>query len=346
MCRPEVPLIGQLQASIRYARLTSSDNRPEQPPRTALILASMVNLRRVRRRIQYNAVYALVRTLIIVSHCMPRRAWLGCCGKLGVLVFYLAPHTRALTVCHLSRAFPERSPAEIRRLSRKNFAMLAKNAGEILRASRIRSLSDLEEIMVTHGFDNFESARAKGKGVIFLTCHIGPFDLQVTNMALRGVPLFVIGTRLKDQRLSDLLWKQRNALGAVAVERGKETFRLLKALKSGQSVGILIDQDTRVKSRFVDFFGRPASTPVGAALLAMKTGASVVPTYVYLAEDNLQHMHLFPEIETVSTGDDEQDMVTNTQRYTTFIEERIREHPEQWVWLHERWKTKLGEEMR
>lgn len=302
--------------------------------------------RKVRRRIQYRAIYALVQALIFLSHCMSRRAWLACCGSLGGLVYYLVPHTRSLTVRHLSAAFPERSREDIRRLARRNFRLLAKNAGEILRATRTRTLSDLDELMVTHGFEHVEAARAKGKGVIFLTCHLGPFDLQVTNLALRGVPLFVIGTRLKDPRLSSLLWKQRNALGAVAVERGKETFRLLKALKSGQSVGILIDQDTRVKSRFVEFFGRPASTPVGAAILAMKTGASVVPTYIHLAPDQLQHMRIFPEIETVLTGDEEADLLTNTQRYTRFIEEAIRAHPEQWVWMHERWKTKPGEEIR
>lgn len=249
-------------------------------------------------------------------------------------------------MAHLSQAFPDRSAVEIRQLARKNFVMLAKNAGELLRATRIRTLAELDEVMVTHGFEHFEAAQAKGQGVIVLTCHLGPFDLQVTNMALHGVHPLVIGTRLKDPRLSNLLWQQRNALGAVAVERGKETFRLLKALKSGQSVGILIDQDTRVKSRFVEFFGRPAATPVGAALLALKTGAKVVPTYVYLGEDNLQHMHYLSELETISTGDEEVDMITNTQRYTKFIEDRIREHPEQWVWMHERWKTKPGEEMR
>jgi KDO2-lipid IV(A) lauroyltransferase len=306
----------------------------------------MVKIRRVRRRIQYQAIYLMVRALIMVSRGMSRRGWLWCCGNLGALTHYLVPRTRALTVRHLSQAFPERSPAEIRRLARKNFVMLAKNAGEILRATQIRTLAELDEVLVTHGFENFEAAQAKGRGVIFLTCHLGPFDLQVTNLALHGIRPLVIGTRLKDPRLSALLWKQRTALGAVAVERGKETFRLLKALKAGHSLGILIDQDTRVKSRFVEFFGRPAATPVGAALLAMKTGARVVPTYVYLGEDGLQHMHCLPEIETISTGDEEHDMVVNTQRYTKFIEDRIREHPEQWVWMHERWKTQPGEEIR
>jgi len=143
-----------------------------------------------------------------------------------------------------------------------------------------------------------------------------------------------------------LLFNYRNAYGAVAVERGRETLRLIKALKTGGSVAILIDQDTKVKSRFVDFFGMKAATPVGAAILAMKTGAAVVPTYIFLGEDNKQHMHILPEIPLVLTGDEENDMLTNTQNYTRFIEEQIRQHPTQWVWMHERWKTKPGEEIQ
>ena len=238
------------------------------------------------------------------------------------------------------------SSREIVALSKKVFVMLGKNAGDVLRSSRISTLDELNEFLVTEGMENFEKATAKGKGVIFLTCHLGAFDLQITNMALRGLKPNIIGTALQDERLNELLWRYRNAYGAIAIERGKETLRLFKALKLGSSIAILIDQDTRVKSRFVDFFGMPASTPVGASILAMKTGAAVVPTYVYLGDDNMQHMVVLPEIDLVTTGDDEQDMVTNTQNYTRFIEKVIRAHPEQWVWMHERWKTRPGEEIR
>src|SRR5690606_20986244 len=180
----------------------------------------------------------------------------------------------------------------LRDLSRRNFSMLGKNAGEILRSARIRNLAQLEEFLVTHGLENFEEARAKGRGVIFLTCHLGAFDLQVTNMAMRGLDPNIIGTPLKDKRLNDLLWNYRNLHGAVAISRGKETFRMLKVLKSGGSVALLIDQDTKVKTVFVDFFGMQAATPVGATVLALKTGAAVVPTYIYMGEDELQHMHI------------------------------------------------------
>lgn len=234
---------------------------------------------------------------------------------------------------------------EILALSKETFKMLGKNAGDVLRARRVKTLNDLNKFLVTHGIENFEAATAKGKGVIFLTCHLGAFDLQITNMALRGLKPNIIGTPLKDERLNDLLFNYRNAYGAVAVERGKETLRLIKALKTAGSIAILIDQDTKVKSRFVDFFGMKAATPVGATILAMKTGAAVVPTYIYLGDDNMQHMHILPEIPLEISGDEEKDLVVNTQNFTRFIEEQVRAHPSQWVWMHERWKTRPGEEI-
>ena len=305
----------------------------------------MSNMKKIRRKIQYRLVYWLVRMLLSLSLAMPRRQWLSFCGALGVIGYYGASKTRVLMIKHLSLAFKEKSQNEIKNLARRTFKMLGKNTGEILRSTQIKTLAQLEEILVTTGLENYEVAHARGKGVIFLTCHLGAFDLQVTNMAMRGLNPNIIGTPLKDKRLTELLWKYRNMHGAIAIERGKETFKLIKILKSGGSVALLIDQDTKVKSRFVDFFGMPAATPVGATVLAMKTGAAVIPTYVYLGDDGLQHMQVLPEVPMKLTGDDEVDMVYNTQVLTNFIENTIRQHPDQWVWMHERWKTKKGEEI-
>lgn len=280
--------------------------------------------------------------MIFFSNLFPRKLWLWVCGVLGTLAYYFSSHNRTLTQRHLAMAFPDKPTSEIKALAKNVFKMLGKNGGEILRSSKVETLDELNKILVTHGYENFEAANKKGKGVIFLTCHLGAFDLQVTNMALRGLNPNIIGTPLKDARLNDLLWKYRNNHGAVAIERGKETFRMIKILKSGGSVALLIDQDTKVKTVFVDFFGTPAATPVGATLMAMKTGAAVVPTYVYLGEDGMQHMHILPEIPMVDTGDEEKDIFTNTQALTKFIEDTIRKHPEQWVWMHERWKTRPG----
>lgn len=293
------------------------------------------------KRFKYTALYYFVRALIFFANLLPRKVWLAFCGFLGSLAYTFSPKPRERAIVHLGYAFgKEKSIQEIIALSKKAFHALGKNAGELLRAIKVRNLDDLNKILVTHGFENFEQANAKGKGVIFLTCHLGAFDLQVTNMALRGLKPNIIGTALKDERLNQILVEYRNAYGAIAIERGKETLRMIKALKTGGSIAILIDQDTNVKSCFVDFFGMKAATPVGAAVLAMKTGAAVVPTYVHLANDGLQHMHILPEIPLVISGEEEKDVVTNTQRYTQFIEDVVRQHPEQWVWMHERWKTR------
>ena len=300
----------------------------------------------VRREIRYGAVYRLIRFLLWTASLVPRRMWLSFCGGLGSIAYRFATKTRELTLRHLALAFPENSPEEVKRLAKANFKMLSKNAGEIIRSAGVKTLADLEKFLVTHGMENYQQAHRKGKGVIFLTCHLGAFDLQITNMAMRGLNPNIIGTPLKDKRLNDLLWNYRNLHGAIAIERGRETFRLIKVLKSGGSVALLIDQDTKVKSRFVKFFGMPASTPVGATVLAMKTGAAIVPTYVHLAEDGLQHMHILPEVPMTITGDDEVDMVYNTQVLTGLQEEQIRKYPEQWVWMHQRWKTKPGEEIQ
>jgi Kdo2-lipid IVA lauroyltransferase/acyltransferase len=190
------------------------------------------------------------------------------------------------------------------------------------------------------GFENFEVANARGKGVVFVACHMGAFELQITSMALRKLNFMVIGTPLKDKRLNDLMWKHRNKNGTNAVERDKATFPMLKVLKSGGSVALLIDQDTRVKSTFVDFFGMQASTPIGAALLAMKTGAAVLPAFSHLGQDGKQHIEILPEIPLRNTGNEEEDIQFNTQVYTKIIEARVRKYPSQWVWMHERWKTK------
>ncbi|HRK54665.1 MAG TPA: lysophospholipid acyltransferase family protein [Cyclobacteriaceae bacterium] len=299
-----------------------------------------------KKRAKYSVIYYFVRFLIFISNLIPRRLWLWFCGVLGRIAYTFASKTREQVIFHLGLAYnKEKSLREILDLSKETFKMLGKNAGEVLRARNVKTIKDLDQFLITHGIENFEAATAKGKGVIFLTCHLGAFDLQITNMALRGLKPNIIGTPLKDERLNELLFNYRNAYGAVAVERGKETLRLIKALKTAGSIAILIDQDTRVKSRFVDFFGMKAATPVGATILAMKTGAAIVPTYIYLGDDNMQHMHILPEIPLVLTGDEEHDMVVNTQNYTTFIEEQVRAHPSQWVWMHERWKTRPGEEI-
>ncbi|HAC24460.1 MAG TPA: lipid A biosynthesis lauroyl acyltransferase [Cytophagales bacterium] len=299
------------------------------------------------KEIKYTTLYWFVKFLIFASNKLPRGWWLAFCGFLGKLAYAFSPRNRDLALVHLGLVYGrEKSLREINELCKNFFVMLGKNAGDVLRSTTMRSLEDILKVVEVHHYENFERAYAKGKGVIFITGHIGAFDMMVTYMSLRGLKPYVIGAPLKDERLNDLMFAHRNAFGAVAVERGKEMVRLFKALKLGGSVAMLIDVDTRVKSRFVEFLGMPAATPVGASILAMKTGAAVVPMFIHLREDGRQQIDIFPEVPVKTDGDEEADLVENTQRFTRTIESYIRQHPTQWTWMHERWKTKPGEEER
>jgi Kdo2-lipid IVA lauroyltransferase/acyltransferase len=298
-------------------------------------------LRRARKKVKYRFIYYFVMFLVTISNWMPRRSWLTFCGVLGVFAYAIAKKSKAQTIKHLALVFGnEKDPEEIKQMSQDVFRMLGKNAGDILRAAGVSSLEELDKFVVMKGFENFEAANARGNGVVFVACHMGAFEFQITSMALRKLNFMVIGTPLKDKRLNDLMWKHRNKNGTNAVERDKATFPMLKTLKAGGSVALLIDQDTKVKSIFVDFFGMPASTPVGPALLALKTGAAVLPAFSHLGEDGLQHIEILPEIPLRNTGNEEADIHFNTQVFTNCIEARIRKYPTQWVWMHERWKTK------
>lgn len=301
----------------------------------------MPTFRKIRKRIKYRLIYIFVTFLIRISNWMSRKVWLSFCGNLGKLAYLFAKNSKARTIQHLTMAFgKEKTSDDIRKISRDVFMMLGKNVGDILRHAGVSTLDDLNKFVVMKGFENFEAANARGKGVVFVACHMGAFELQITSMALRKLNFMVIGTPLKDKRLNDLMWKHRNRNGTNAVERDKATFPMLKVLKSGGSVALLIDQDTRVKSTFVNFFGMPASTPIGAALLALKTGAAVLPAFSHLGEDGMQYIEILPEIPLINTGNENEDIQANTQVYTNIIEARIRKYPSQWVWMHERWKTK------
>jgi Kdo2-lipid IVA lauroyltransferase/acyltransferase len=300
----------------------------------------------VKRKIKYSLIYYLVRFLIAIANWMPRETWLKICGGLGKLFSYLAKKTFQRSVKNLTLAFGnEKSKEEIIKLARQSFLMLGKNAGDVLRAtSHVDSMEKLNEFVVMKGFENFEEADRKGRGVVFVACHLGAFEFQITSMALRKLNFMVIGAPLKDKRLNDLMWKHRNKNGTNYVERDKATYPMLKTLKAGGSVALLIDQDTnKVKCTFVDFFGMQAATPIGAALMAMKTGAPALPAFSHLGDDGKQHIEILSEIPLRITGNEEEDIQFNTQVFTRCIEERIRQYPEQWMWMHERWKTKKAE---
>ncbi|MBT1701940.1 lysophospholipid acyltransferase family protein [Chryseosolibacter indicus] len=294
-----------------------------------------------RRKLKYALLYRFVLVVIRLSNLLPLRVWLSISGGVGRLVYFLSPRLKRQVVQHLSLAFKkEMSPEKIKKLSEQAIEMLGKNAGSVIRNFTLKGSEDFYKRTKIKGQQYAEEAFDSRRGVIFLTAHLGPFESIATDLSLRGFHPYIVGTPLKDRNLNTLLMESRTKFGATLIERGKDTFRIMKNISNGGTMAILIDQDTRVKSVFVKFFGIECSTPVGATLIALRTGAAVIPVFARLNKNGTQEINYYPEIELERTGDEENDLITNTQRFTMVIENEIRKYPEQWVWMHERWKTK------
>ncbi len=303
--------------------------------------------RPLRKRIKYTIIYWFTLALIFTSNLFPRKWVMMTTGRLGRMAFGLFKEPRRITINNLTSVFGEQmTTRQISDLAKEVFEMLGRNAGDLLRGLPIKQLDELERFVKVKGQEHLDAAYDKGKGVIMVTSHIGAFEFVGSYLGLKGYQPNGIGTALKDERLNQLLISSRTSRGIVAIERGKETFKMLKALKTGGMIIILIDQDTKVKSRFINFLGRPAATPIGGTLIAQMTGAAVVPICVTLQPDYSQLMRIYPEVKMVSTGDSENDLIVNTQSISNTTEMVIRQNPSQWVWMHERWKTQPGEEIR
>jgi KDO2-lipid IV(A) lauroyltransferase len=149
-----------------------------------------------------------------------------------------------------------------------------------------------------------------------------------------------VGTALFDPRLDKLLIEIRTSAGNTAITRGKATRDIIRALKKGEAVGILIDQDTKSEGVFVNFFGRPAHTPSGPAILARRLDVPIIPVFMYLNSEMHYELECLPPLPQVRTTDEAADITTNTQKISDVYEAMIRRFPEQWVWMHKRWKTR------
>jgi KDO2-lipid IV(A) lauroyltransferase len=171
--------------------------------------------------------------------------------------------------------------------------------------------------------------------------HLGNWELQAWAVARAGIPLQAVGKENVDPRLTRLMDRFRARGGVRNIWRGQPgaAVALLKALRRGEALAMLIDQDTNVQNVFVPFFGHPAATPRAAADLVLRTGAAACVCLVHKRPDGT-YRATSEEVPVPSTGDPERDAVELTARFTARIEAAIRAHPEQWVWMHQRWKTK------
>jgi Kdo2-lipid IVA lauroyltransferase/acyltransferase len=291
----------------------------------------------VRERLEYAAVWLLLKTI----GAMPRPLARFVGARTAAFLFWMRPGLRAAATENLKLAFPAWSKKQRRAAIRGMVRQLGWMAAEFAHFPR-HTKNNIERIVLLDGFENFASGQAKGKGVLFLTGHMSAWEMAPFAQALYGNPLHFLVRPIDNPRVDELITKYRCLNGNQPIDKNQSARAVLKVLAAKGTVGILADQNTQVtEGVFVDFFGIPACTTAGLARFALHTSAAVVPVFVHWDHATRKYRLCFdPEVELVRTGDDATDIRENTQRFTHVIENYVRRHPDQWLWVHRRWKTR------
>ncbi len=295
---------------------------------------------RTGQRMIRRAIVWAVAILQALASVLPWHLGVALGGWLGGLTYFLLPGARRRALAHVAVAFPGGGgKTRHRAIARRSFVNLGRSAFEVLMLSR-RSHPPIERLCAIEGEERLKAALAAGRGVIFLTGHLGNWELMAALVTRRGYPASVVATPVYDPRLDRLLVDARARHGVHTISRGSPSAsrHLLSGLRRNAILGMLIDQDTDVDGVFVPFFGRPAYTPSGPAALALKTGAAVIFGFILREGASRHRLILQGPIELIRTGDPARDIRENTARFTREIEQWIRSHPDHWVWMHNRWK--------
>ena len=200
----------------------------------------------------------------------------------------------------------------------------------------------LKSVIVCEGLERIDAARANGMGVILFTGHLGAWELTSFALSMFDQPLSFLVRRLDNPRIETLVDRARTRLGNRTIDKRAAAREMLQTLQSGKTLGILVDLNTHEREGiFVDFFGIPASTTFMLAKLAARTGAPVLPIFAPWDETRRRFVVKIGEPLSISrTGDEARDVQEVTQKFTTVIENYIRDYPDQWLWIHRRWKTR------
>ena len=287
--------------------------------------------------IEYAAVWAILKGL----GALPRSLARSIAAGVVRIIYALLPRLRKTAQVNLRIAFPEWSEAQRKVVVRGMLRNLGWMAAEFARFPKYTK-ENIAQIVALDGHENFLEGQRRGKGVLYLTGHIGAWELSSFAHALYGFPLHYMARRIDNPRIDALVNGYRCLSGNRPIFKNESARVMLKVLKEAATIGILADQNTMPQEgAFVDFFGKMASTTTGIARMALHTDAAVVPGYAIWDEASGKYRLRFePPVELIRTGDKERDDFENTQKFTKVIEEIIRKYPEQWVWVHGRWNTR------
>ncbi len=296
--------------------------------------------KKLRKSIKYSLILAGIRIVLFKVRIVPWKWTSYFCAQLGQMAFYFLKKERAKAINNLTIAYgAEKSNSEIRAMAREVFMNLGRSAAELAIKLNINDPEKYFSNVEVIGKEHAEKAYARGKGIINIVPHLGCWEALPKAITMLGFSAGAVVKNLKNEQLNNWVINQREFNGFKVLPRGSTYKAILQFLKQNNSLGMLIDQDTSVKSVFVDFYGKPAYTPIGAAMLALDSDATVYTTS-YIRTRGNRYKFVFGEpMEIIRTGNREEELQLNTERFHAAVEKQIKEYPTQWVWMHERWKT-------
>ena len=288
------------------------------------------------KRIFCNAAEILLRFIGLV----PRKSAVRIAGFLGKVLFLVDSKHRRIAMDNLTYAFGhEKQPEEIKKIAQQVFINLVKVVFEVGWSLQLDERRLAKHFKID-GYRHIKKAYEKGKGVLVLTAHCGNWELLSVIGAMIEYPVSMVVRSLDFKPLDRFFINLRSRFGGRIIPKQRSLRAILRILDRGEMVLLLMDQNVDwYEGVFVDFMGHRACTNKGLALLALKTGAPVVPVFMVREKSGFR-AEFGPEIFTVNTGDRQKDIEINTQEYNRVIENFIRRYPDQWFWVHQRWKTK------
>jgi KDO2-lipid IV(A) lauroyltransferase len=294
-----------------------------------------------RGTLQTGLEYASARAVFGALSVMPL-SWAMRAGRLmGLIAHAAAGDLRRTGERNLQLAFPEKSENERRQLLRACFAGFGRQLGLF---SKFGSSGREELLRVTEwrGLEHLEAVKATRKPLILFTGHIGAWEMSSFGFSLRGHPFSFLVRRIDNSKVEQLVDRIRTRFGNQSVDKRGAARPMLNILKSGGTLGLLVDLNTLDEEAiFVDFFGVPASTTFMVAKLALRTNASLLPVFVPWDEKRGKYIvDILPEVTLAPTGSETEDIRALTAKITRTVEDYIRQYPEQWLWIHKRWKTR------
>lgn len=287
----------------------------------------------------------MLRTLSFTGRCLPRRGFAVLGRGVGMAAFRLMPRYRKVALGNLRRAFGnEWSEARIQETARESFRHLGMTLVEFfLRQPRITAEEVAREVRF-EGQEHYEAAFKRGKGVLLITAHYGNWEMMGPRLHQVGYQVSAVSRTADDPGTERMIEEIRTRCGLLSIPRRQAARMGLAALRRNEILAILLDQNAAEGGVFVSFFGYPASTATGPAVFALKTGAAIVPTFSIREADGTHTMKAWPPIYPEATGDRATDVQRLTAEITRVIEMQIRERPELWSWLHNRWKLQPAED--